>query len=155
MQVGNARLKISRFTDVPVAGITPAELVILHIIHNANVGEDPVVNIIVEGEAQQVVERTPAVVAVGKPGDEDYEPASPEKVVTRPRTNAEELRRLRGKYGALANKKGDKIVKLIWPGTDANLPQKFEDVKTNELQYDGTDVGTTDFGTSGGAAISQ
>lgn len=155
MQQANARLKISRFTDVPVTGLTPAEQVVLHIIHSANVGEEPIFDIKPDGEAQVEAGREDAVPAVGKPGDDDYEPAVPEKVECRPRTNAEELRRLRSKYGALTNKKGDKIIKLIWPGMDAALPQKFEDVKLKELQFDGTDVGTTDFGTSNGVAVNQ
>lgn len=154
MQEASYTLRLSKFQSLPKTGLTPAELVLLHVLHSANVGEDPVIDIkVAEQEASTVVSRTEAIPAIGVEGEAGYEAAFPEKVETRPRTAVEELRRLRSKYGHLRNKKGDNLLKLLWPGLDAKLPQKFEDVKTAELQYDGVEVGTTDFGTSGGAAV--
>ena len=123
MQTANAVLRLNRGTEVPLKGLTPAEMVILHIIHNANVGQDPIHSITDINE----IDRSPV----------------------------EEHKRLRAKYGHLATKKGDKLITLIYPGLSAPLPEDFDDVKTSELQYDGVTVGATDFGTSGGAAITR
>ena len=102
--------------------VTPAEALLLHIMHQVNnggstYGED-MDKIKVKGEAK------------GRDG--------------KARTSVEEVRRLTSKYGHCVNKRGDKIVKLIWPELSPKLPEKFSDLRWNELQYDGLTVAATD-----------
>ena len=191
MQIANVRLRLNKVgSDVPVLGCTPAEALLLHVLHQANNGGstfgEEFEKISITGEAQTVigqepekvipaVEAVPAVPAqaakpaVGVVGQPNYQPpvsavaavpgvpAQPEQVIpakdiTRARTNTEELRRLTGKYGSNVNKRGDRILKLIWPGLDATLPQNFSDLDWKNIQYDGTEVAALNYVTGTPAA---
>ena len=127
MEIGNARLRLNKVgSDIPVNGITPAEAVVLHILHQGNnggstYGED-MDRITLLGEAKSLTN---------------------DKVA---RTDNEELRRLLGKYPA-TNKKGDKIVKLIWPGADAKLPTTFKSINWSSVSYDGVEVAPVNYAT--------
>jgi hypothetical protein len=120
MEIGNCRLRLNKVgSDIPINNVTPAELLVLHVLHQGNnggssYGED-MDKITVTGEAKSLVNSTIA------------------------RTDNEELRRLLGKYTA-QNKKGDKIVKLIWPGMDVKLPKTFKEIKWSEIEFDGVEV---------------
>lgn len=147
MELANARLVLNKLgSDVPVVGLTPAEAVVLHILHQGNNGGstfgDDFKKITVTGEAVVELEAgkpaTPAKGVVGQPGFVAAVAAVPAK--NRPRTDNEELRRLTSKYAGCVNKTGQKIVKLIWPSGDAKLPAKFSELKWNEIQYDGAEV---------------
>jgi hypothetical protein len=222
MQIANARLRLNKVgSDVPVTGITPAEALVLHVLHQSNnggstFGED-FDKIDIQGDAlvvtgnepETVVEEVhavpyqaarPAVAAVtgrppvpaipaqpqvGIPGQVGYKPAVaavaevagieaipaqdavaevkatayqpkktiPGKQITRLRTDVEEVRRLTAKYGGCVNKKGDKIVKLIWPEMSPRLPQLFSELDWKGIQYDGTEVAAINYLT--GAPVSN
>jgi hypothetical protein len=219
MQIANARLRLNKVgSDVPITGVTPAEALVLHVLHQANnggstFGED-FDKIDIQGEAlvesqipdmvqpaipaisyqpakpatapvqgRPYIPGKPAVIGVlaqGTPGQPGYvagvegqpevlgvaaipyTPAQdavpeikarayqPERVLTyktgtRPRTDVEEIRRLTAKYGNCVNKRGDKIVKLIWPEMSPKLPQKFSELDWKGIQYDGTEVAAINY----------
>ena len=159
MQTGTARLRLNKVgSDVPVVGITPAEALLLHVLHQGNNGGstygDKMDSIEVTGEATVVTGYTEPVAAVeGRPAipaknentpqyvppvpEVKAVPAQPAKPITRPRTDAEEYKRLNAKYGRIVNKKGDKILKAIWPELSPKLPQKFSELDWKEIQFDG------------------
>ena len=148
MQIANVRLRLNKVgSDVPVVGCTPAEALVLHVLHQGNNGgstfgdEMDKINIL-PGEASIACDEPakPAVGEVGKPGYVAAVPARKE----RPRTDAEELRRLKRKYGHCVTKKGDSILGKIWPGIDAKLPQKFSDLDYSKLSFDGLEVASLD-----------
>lgn len=228
MELANGRLRLNKAgNDVPIIGLTPAEALVLHVLHQANNGGstfgEEFEKIQVTGEAQTVVgvspeeiipaveavpavEACPAVAAkpavaykpavphkpatvgtpaVGTPSTPSYKPAiagtpeipgqpevlaqdaveaqpavaavaavaaQPQKVKpavtkTRPRTDVEEVRRLTAKYGRNVNKKGDRILKLIWPEMSPKLPQKFSDLDWKNLNFDGVEVGAVNYAT--------
>ena len=127
MEIGNLRLRLNKVgSDIPIVDATPAEAQVLHILHQGNNGGssfgDKMDSYEVKGEAKS---------ADGKTA----------------RTDIEEFRRLNAKYGRCVNKKGDKIIKLIWPESNPKLPQKFSDLKWAEIQYDGTDVAAVNLAT--------
>jgi hypothetical protein len=126
MEIGTLRLRLNKVgSDIPVTGATPAEAVLLHVLHQCNNGGstfgDEMDKITVEGQA--------------KDGDSI-------------RSDVSELRRLKAKYGHCVTKKGDKIIGLLWPGVNVQLPQKFSDLKWAEIQYDGVDMAPLNFATN-------
>lgn len=173
MEIANARLRLNKVgSDVPVTGMTPAEALVLHVLHQANnggstFGEEFEKIVIAKTPAQTITGRTeeeviPAVEAVaGKPavgvlGQLGYVaavPAIPAKAavtvpakdITHDRTDVEEVRRLTVKYGKNVNKKGDRILKLIWPEMSPKLPQKFSELDWKNLNYDGIEVGAVNY----------
>lgn len=239
MEIANARLRLNKVgSDVPVTGLTPAEALVLHVLHQANNGgstfgeefekiviaktpaqtvtghtEEQVIPAVevqpaVEGRPgkaavaykptveavayRAAVQGKPAVAAqpaVGVPGEPGYKPAVeaiaavpfqpevkevkaqpevlaqeavpaiaavaavpakpaqviPAKDITRDRTDVEEVRRLTVKYGKNVNKKGDRILKLIWPEMSPKLPQKFSELDWKNLNYDGIEVGAVNY----------
>lgn len=148
MQTANARLRLNKVgSDVPITGLTPAEALVLHILHQGNNGGSTFGEEFekITDKKECVVVLEPAVPAVGEVGKPGYVPAK--AAVTRPRTDVEELRRLTAKYGANVNKKGDKIIKLIWPGMDVKLPQTFDQLDWKNLQYDGVEVAPVNYAT--------
>lgn len=175
MQIANARLRLNKFgSDVPMSDMTPAEAVVLHVLHQANnggstFGEEFEKISILTGEAttqtgmteEQVIPAVEAVAAkpaVGEVGKPEYvaavaaTPAKPEQIIPakpilRARTDLEELKRLTAKYGRNVNKKGDRIVKLIWPEMNPKLPAKFSDIDYKNLGFDGIEVGTINYAT--------
>lgn len=244
MEIANARLRLNKFgSDVPVKDMTPAEALVLHVLHQANNGGstfgEEFEKIDIKGEAQTVtgmtdgkvipavpaqpaIEGRPAIagkpavaykpavepvayraavlgkpaiaaqLAVGNPGEPGYKPAVeavaampfqpevkevkaqpevpaqeavaaipaieagaaveaiseqviPPKPIERPRTDVEEFRRLTAKYGRNVNKKGERILKLIWPEMSPKLPQKFSELDWKNLNYDGVEVGAVNY----------
>lgn len=132
MEIANIRLRLNKVgSDVPLNGATPAECLLLHVLHQGNNGGltfgEKMDNIEIKGEAK------------GADG----------KVA---RTSVEEVRRLTAKYGRCVNKKGDRIIKLIWPDLNPTLPQKFSDLKWAEICYDGTEVAALNYATGAPAA---
>lgn len=156
MEIANVRVRLDKVgSDVPVMGCTPAEAIVLHIIHQNNnggstFGEEMDKIDILPGEAEDVETLIPAE------RDEKGNVTKAEERIMKPRTDVSELNRLKRKYGGLTNKKGDKVLNLIFPDKmNPRLPEKFSDLKWRELAFDGTEVASSDFGTSGGLAISQ
>lgn len=156
MEVANVRVRLDKLgSDVPKTGVTPAEALVLHVLHQANnggstFGEDMAKIEVLDGEAETVV-----VVeeAKGRPYSKEFVPA---ETRAHRRTNVEEFRRLASKYGSLTNKKGDKILTLIFPDRlNPKLPEKFSDLNWKEIQFNGLEMGSFDYGTSGGQAITQ
>lgn len=141
MQLANIKLRLNKFgSTVPILNATPAEAILLHVLHQGNNGGstfgDKMEDIKVVGDTKLEVE--PAVPAVPAAEGKPAIPAKP--AVVKDRTNVEELRRLTTKYGRCVTKKGDKIIKLLWPGTDVKLPQTFAEIKWNEIQFDGEEI---------------
>ena len=112
--------------------ITPAEAVLLHLLHQANNGGSSF------GEEFDKITDIGVAKSLNDPKKD--------------RTDNEELRRLTNKYLQCVNKAGQRIVKLVWPGVDVKLPQRFDDIKWNELQYDGVEVAPLNYAT--GAPLS-
>ena len=146
MEVANVRLRLTKVgSDVPLRDVTPAQAMLLHILHGpANGGmtfgeEFEKINVV--GTAKVVV--TPAVVeplvpAVGVKGQIGYQPEIPAKTVKeavlRDRTDAEELRRLGALYSQARNKKNEPIIDQIWPDKfNPKLPQTFKELKWADI----------------------
>jgi hypothetical protein len=131
MEIANARLRLNKTgSDVPLTGLTPAEALFLHAIHQGNnggmtFGENLENNSIkVTGEAK-----------VTEQGKE------------RKRTDNEELRRLSAKYGHLVTKKGESVVKSLWPGMNVQLPQTFKELNFTDITYDGNNIAPLNYTT--------
>lgn len=157
MEIADVRVRLDKLgSDVPKKDVTPAEALVLHVIHQANNGGstygEEMDKIKVTGEAQEVSHVEDEV------RDKKRNLITPAKPVFRdePRTDVEELKRLTRKYGNLTNKRGDKILNLIFPDKmNPKLPQAFSDLKWKEISFDGLEIGTTDYGNSGGLAITN
>jgi hypothetical protein len=149
MEIADVRVRLDKLgSDVPKSGVTPAEALILHVIHQANNGGstfgEEMDKIKVTGEAETTVITTPEE---GYSWQENYTPAVTK---SHPRTNVEELKRLQSRYGGLKNKKGDTILSLIWPDKlHPQLPQRFEDIVWKDIQFDGLEVGAVDLASGG------
>jgi hypothetical protein len=118
MEIGTLRLRLNKVgSDVPVTNATPAEAVLLHLLHQGNNGGSTF------GEDMDKI----TVTGVAKDGD---------KV----RSDVDELKRLKAKYGHCVNKKGDKIVGLVWAGLNVKLPQTFKELVWADVSYDGVEV---------------
>ncbi|MEI6482971.1 MAG: hypothetical protein WCO62_06105 [Betaproteobacteria bacterium] len=118
MELANGRLRLNKLgSDVPVSNITPAEALILHIVHQGNNG--------------------------GSTFGEDFEKIT--VVSNDKRSDNDEVRRLSAKYAQCVNKKGDKLVKLIWPGIAPKLPQKFAELDWKNINYDGVEVSAINY----------
>lgn len=145
MEIANIRLRLAKVgNDVPVIGVTPFEAVLLHVLHGANNGGSSYgdkMDAIELGKEPAKTLVTPAEGEKGKPG---YKEAT-----YRDRTNIEEYNRLKVKYGSVVNKKGDKIVGLVWAGLAQNPPQKFSDIKWSDVQFDGVEVAPLNYATGG------
>jgi len=139
MEQANIRVRLNKQgDDVPIVGCTPAEAVVLHVLHQNNNGGRTFADDIKNWEVKDVTEaKTVVTPADGK------KPA-----VTRPRTDIEELNRLRAKYGHNVNKNAQKIVGLIWTDKiNPKLPQKFSDLHWEAIQYDGLEVAPLNYTT--------
>lgn len=118
MELANGRLRLNKLgSDVPVTNITPAEALVLHIVHQGNNG--------------------------GSTFGEDFDKITVVSDVKR--SDNDEVRRLSAKYAQCVNKKGDKIVKLIWPGVSPKLPQKFAELDWKNINYDGVEVSAINY----------
>lgn len=138
MQIADARIRLNKLgSDVPVKGVTPAEAVLLHILHQGNNGGNTF------GEEMDKIK------ILGDARGADGQAM---------RTDAEEMRRLMAKYGRCVNKKGTRIIKLIWPELSPKLPKTFAELKWSDIQYDGEDIAALDIASgspiNGGPALS-
>jgi hypothetical protein len=164
MEVANVRLVLNKVgSDVPLKDVTPAEAMLLHILHGASNGGktfgEEFTKIEVIGTAKvetqvpdEVQKAKPAVGEVGKPG---YQPAVPEKVLTtkpglRDRSDVEELNRLRKKYAQARNKENKPIIDSVWPDRfNPKLPQTFKDINWGEVGSSGIEVADVNYATGG------
>ena len=157
MQVANVRVRLNKLgSDVPVFNVTPAEAVLLHVLHGPSNGGltfgDEFAKIEVIGEAlvdgpDRVEIKTPAQPAVGVPSEFDYVPAVPAVVeVTKgpfPRTNRQELIRLTAKYNQALNKEGKSIISQLWPDKmNPTLPKTFTEINWTEVTEASADLVT-------------
>jgi hypothetical protein len=128
MEMANVRLRLNKVgSDVPILGVTPFEAVLLHVLHQANNGGSTF------GDEMNKIE-------VAK---------EPAKTGDKPRTDIEEYKRLQSKYGSVVNKKGDKIVALVWAGLGQKPPQTFKELIWKDVQFDGTEVAPLNYATGG------
>lgn len=116
--------------DVAIVDCTPAEAVVLHVLHQNNNGgrtfHDDMAKWTAAGTSQAMSLSNPKV----------------------PRTDAEELSRLMRKYGFNITKKGDRIVSLIWPDKiNPKLPQRFSDLKWETIHFDGVELAPLNYAT--------
>lgn len=175
MQMCNTFCRLDKFgTNIQKIGLTPAEAVVLHVLHQTNAGGN-VFDITKDGKpdfsdiTEATVVSKPAVVksvvvgahtikgkvleaanpAQHKPEVREQDEVIPEHIevrtvtpaVTRSRTDAEEMERLRSKYGGLVNKKGAKLLPLIFgSGLNVKLYQKFDEINFAKIQFDGIDA---------------
>jgi hypothetical protein len=119
------RVRLNKFgSDVPKAGVTPPEAVLLHVLHQANNGGATF------GEDQDKIEITK---------DKDGKP------VLTPRTDRVEFLRLQAKYGRIQNKKGS-ILESIYDPRNLNLPHTFKEIegKWSDVAGIGGDILPTD-----------
>ena len=172
MEVANARLVLNKVgSDVPLLNITPAEAMLLHILHGVNNGgntfgeEFAKIQLIGSAKVEtgkqipdQVKPAIPAKPAVGQPGQPSYQPAVaavPEEVLTtkpelRDRTDVEELNRLRKKYNQARNKENKPIIDSVWPDRfNPKLPQTFKDINWKEVGSSGIEVADVNYATGG------
>jgi len=134
MKIANVTVVVDPTHMLPKRGVTPAEALILYAMHRAGANGSPLVDLIVQpGEAVTVI--TPAKRGEGAYYDSHrgvHVPAvDPVPEVTRPRTNAEEIERLRRTYHGTI-KVGDKNVPAFEAvfGMQARiqLPSTFEEI---------------------------
>ena len=162
MEVANCRLRLNKVgSDVPLNDVTPAEAMLLHILHGpANGGStfgEEFDKITITGSAKVVVKA--AVVApyeppVGKAGDTGYKPEVLAKetspAILRDRTDAEELRRLSTKYNGARDKHNEPIIKSVWPDKfNPKLPQTFKELNWQEIGAAGLEVAAVNYATGG------
>jgi hypothetical protein len=168
MQVANVRLRLSKTgNDVPLKDVTPAEAMLLHILHGpfnggSSFGEkqekiEVVGEALVGADVPDKVEPDRNIAAVGKPGEANYQAARVEKGKvlstkkgTRARTDAEELARLRAKYSMAKDKTLTPIVDKVWPDKfNPKLPQKFEDIDWKQASSSGIETANLNYVTGG------
>ena len=164
MEVANVRVRLNKVgSDVPVTGVTPAEAMFLHILHGpynggSTFGEDFTKIEIVgtamvdTGKMKKVVDQkaVPAKIAVGTPGQPGYQPpveavaeVSHEERELRPRTAAEERRRLAGKYNQARTKDNKPIIDQVWPDKlNPKLPETFAEIEWANLDATLTGIET-------------
>lgn len=180
MEVANVRLRLNKVgSDVPLNNVTPPEAMFLHILHGPQNGgltfgeEFTKIELIGTAKVMQspeiVEERepdfiAPATAAVGEEGKADFIPSQPPKLVKgkvivagkpavlRDRTDAEELRRLQGKYSGARDKTNKPIIDSIWPDKfNPKLPQTFKELKWSEIGQTaaGIEVASVNYATGG------
>lgn len=121
MQIANIRLVLNaEGTDVQRKNVTPAEATLLRTMFEGLVRSNPVTLIeIVKGGNDEPAQ---AAVIVSR----DHEDLNnSKKFKLRPRTNIDEIRRLKNKYDA-------KFVEKLFPGVNPSLPATFEDAGFEE-----------------------
>jgi hypothetical protein len=132
MEIANVRVRLTKVgSDVPLKDVTPAEALLLHILHGPSNGGltfgDEFDKIEVVGTAQ--------VVEKGKP---------------RPRKDTEELRRLLGKYNGARNNKNEPIINSIWPDKlNPKLPQAFKELDWQAIGSTGIETAAVNYATGG------
>lgn len=121
MEIANLRLRLNKIgNDIPVFNATPAEAMVLHIMHQANNGGSSF------GEDMDKITVL---------GEEE-------------RSNTAEYNRLKAKYGKVMTKKGDSLLSLIFPNKfNLTMPQKFADLDWTQIVYDGQELQAAGIGT--------
>lgn len=139
MEVANVRLRLNKVgSDVPLEGVTPAEAMLLHILHGPSNGG------LTFGEDFNKI--TVVGTAKVKEGEK-----------LRDRTDVEELRRLRGKYGSARDKQGKPLIEIVWPDrNNPKLPATFKEIKWADVAADnaGIDAAPVNYATGGLAKTS-
>lgn len=162
MEVANVRLRLNKVgSDVPINDVTPAEAMLLHILHGGQNGGlsfgEEFEKITITGTAK-VVKDIPAQPAKGEVGKAGYVAAkAAHKDALVDRTDAEELARLRKKYGGARDKGNKAIIDSVWPDKfNPKLPQKFSDINWQEVgsAAAGLEVAATNYATGGLAQTS-
>ena len=130
MEIANTRVRLNKVgSDVPLNDITPAEAMLLHILHGAANGGSTF--------GEEFEKLTVTGTAKVKEGEK-----------LRDRTDAEELARLRAKYSMARNNKNEPIVNTVWPDRfNPKLPQKFSEIKWKELANAGVEVAAVNYAT--------
>jgi len=106
MKQADIELQIDRYgSTVPLKGVTPAEALYLVADHHVSAGKDPIISLVETGEAMTIT------------GTEKKD--GKEVPVLRPRSNGEEINRLRMKYPA------KNLVKVFGSSYEPNLPSDF------------------------------
>lgn len=143
MQIANGIVIVAAGNhEQPVYGITPAEAVILHKLHFANAKGNPLKDIIIlsgQSATTQVGSKREKVMRPNLEGEQkEVEINVP---ILKPRTDAEELHRLkRAYYGTVkgADGKSAPVVNVCFPGTVIVLPKTFKEL---EGQLEGVSEG--------------
>jgi len=105
-------------SDTPVKDITPAEAMLLHILHGTQNG-----GMTFGKEFEDIKIHGTAMVDTGKKD-------AANKPVLRSRTDAEELRRLGAKYNGARDKTNKPIIDTVWPDKlNPKLPQTFKEIE--------------------------
>lgn len=133
MQTINCGLKLNEYHTGVATGVTPAEALVITAIHSqgVDVGQFPaIVSPVLSGEAVTI--ESPAVAA------EDEQilvsgrviPATPAIAAkSHPRTDAEELARLKARYTqTLEGDPKKHVVSQLFPGIAPKLPATFEEI---------------------------
>lgn len=131
MEVANARMRLNKVgSDVPITDMTPAEAMLLHILHGPSNGG------LSFGEEFEKI----TVTGTAKVKDD--------KGVLRDRTDVEELKRLRAKYGGARDKTNKSIIDSIWPNKlQPNLPKTFKEIKWTEVADAGFETASINYAT--------
>ena len=116
MEVAKTRLVLNKLgSDVPKDDVTPAEALLLHVLHGPNNG------------GKTFTEKMDNFSVVGQAMIQEGEKQ-------RPRTDVEEVARLRRKYSQAQNKERKLIVDLLWPDKfNVKLPQTFKELKWTDI----------------------
>lgn len=129
MNTINCRIKVNEYQDIAGKDITPAEAIVLRVIHDpsaANFAKTAPAN--EQNNFWKFLSNVkPGGVAQTQVGDDGEEEAKP---VYRKRTFAEEVSRLRSKYlmRAKSGAQGSHILDDIFPGQNPALPETFEEI---------------------------
>ena len=116
-------------SDVPLANVTPAEVMLLHILHSSANG-----GLTFGEEFEKITVTGKALVEVGGK--------------LRDRTDAEELRRLTAKYGTARDQKNNPIINSIWPDKfNPKLPQTFKELNWSEIGGSGIETAPVNYAT--------
>jgi hypothetical protein len=132
MNTINCRIRLNEYHDGPGKKVTPAEALLLRALHNPSAARFAV-SASPEESANYwkiIINPVPAGAATTRVPDAK-EPENEAKTTERPRTNAEELQRLRAKYSVRAKSgaPGSHIVEdLFGPGLNPALPETFEEI---------------------------
>ena len=121
MEKATVRVRLNKVgSDVPKVGVTPAEAMILHVLHQANNGGS----------------------TFGEDMDKIYMDKDKDgKVIDYKVDHAAELNRLTALYGGVVTKKGEPILNLVFPDRmNPKLPEKFSDLKWANIQFDGSKI---------------
>lgn len=131
MNTINCRIKTNDFSDSPGVGVTPAEVILLRTVHDKHAGGCCIRNARPAGQAMTQTGVKPATVTQTDTGGVEVTMKTTVPV-ERPRTDAEEIARLRAKYQVRAKSgaPGTHICDELFGGTGlaVRLPQTFAEL---------------------------